>query len=206
MTTGRRQSENYPDYTDLIWLLGQPIRRTLVLRRPRESKERYSYPFNRKRPGEVVLIIPRSRRSVLLHTKSFYPPDLFRLPTGGLMKNEKISEALRRELHEETGFDLTPRQFLFHLEVRMVERTRQRRFHSFGFLMSPAVDEPQPQDKNERIAGFKDVPVEKLRSVANRLRRLPTPWALWGRFRAMPHTMALRALEQREARGDPIWT
>jgi 8-oxo-dGTP pyrophosphatase MutT (NUDIX family) len=142
---------------------------------------------------------------VLVHTKSFYPPDLFRLPTGGLKKHEKISEALRRELHEETGFDLTPRQFLFHLEVRMVEKTRQRRFHSFGFLMSPAGGTPQPQDSNERITGFEDVQLEKLRSIAGRLRRLPTPWSLWGRFRAMPHTMALRALEQREARGEPIW-
>ncbi|MBD3335108.1 MAG: NUDIX domain-containing protein [Candidatus Eisenbacteria bacterium] len=202
---GTRSGHNYPDYTDLINELGPPLRRTLVLRRPKNSDRRYSYPFNRRRPGEIVLVIPRPRQSLLVHTKDFYPSDLYRLPTGGLHGSERLAEAMTRELHEETGFRLTARQFLFHLEVRMVEGERHRAFHSFGFLMEPAGGRPQPQDTDEKITGFKDIPLADLKSVAQRLRRLPAPWSLWGRFRAVPHTMALRTLEERLARRQPVW-
>ena len=199
-------AENFPDYTDLINDFGPPLRRTLVLRRPKNPDQRFSYPFNRKRPGEIVLIIPRPPRSVLVHTKSFYPPDLYRLPTGGLKGGEELSVAIHRELHEETGFELEVLQFLFHLEVRMVETSRQRRFHSFGFLLAPTSKEPALQDTDERITGFKDLPLEKLKGMAYRLRRLPPPWSLWGRFRAKPHMLTLRTLEEREARKKPIWS
>jgi 8-oxo-dGTP pyrophosphatase MutT (NUDIX family) len=198
-------AQNFPDYTDLIEEYGPPLRRTLVLRRPKNPDQRYSYPFNRKRPGEIVLIIPRPERAVLVHTKSFYPSDLFRLPTGGLKGGEKLAMAIRRELLEETGFELNVLQFLFHLEVRMVEGARQRRFHSFGFLMEPTDAEPLIQDTSERITGFKNLPMEDLKGMAYRLRRLPSPWSLWGRFRAKPHIMALRTLEEREGRKKPIW-
>ena len=206
MRDGTQQKASFPDYTDLIHAFGQPLRRTLVLHRPGDPKQRFSYPFNRRRPGEIVLIIPRAPRAVLVHTKSFYPPDLFRLPTGGLKRAEPIHDALRRELLEETGYRLKTRQFLFHIEVRMLEANRQRRFHSFGFLVSPARSNPRPQDRKERITGFEDLPVEKLKSVGHRLRRLPSPWTLWGKFRALPHLLAFQALDEREARGEEIWT
>ncbi|MBU1702727.1 MAG: NUDIX domain-containing protein [Candidatus Eisenbacteria bacterium] len=198
-------TQNFPDYTDLIEKYGPPLRRTLVLRRPKSPDSRFSYPFNRKRPGEIVLVIPRPPRAVLVHTKSFYPPDLFRLPTGGLKGGEELSVAIHRELHEETGFKLGILQFLFHLEVRMIESTRQRRFHSFGFLLEPTSAAPSIQDTDERITGFNDLPLEELKGMAHRLRRLPSPWSLWGRFRAKPHIMTLRTLEEREAMKKPIW-
>jgi ADP-ribose pyrophosphatase YjhB (NUDIX family) len=199
-------AQNFPDYSELIADLGAPIRQTLVLRRPKTGAQRFSYPFNRTRPGEIVLVVPRPGRCVLVHTKGFYPPDLYRLPTGGLHWGEPIAQALRRELREETGFELAPRQFLFHLEVRMVEGDRKRIFHSFGFLTEPANGMPEPQDRTEKISGFRDLPLEELEKLARRLRRLPPPWTLWGRFRARPHALAYRALLEREARGEPVWS
>jgi hypothetical protein len=88
----------------------------------------------------------------------------------------------------------------------MVEGTRQRRVHSFGFLVAPTGREPHLQDTKERITGFKDLPIEGLKGMAYRLRRLPPPWSLWGRFRAKPHVMTLRTIEEREARKEPIWS
>src|ERR687885_894377 len=58
----------------------------------------------RKRRGEVVLLVPRPDGRLVLHTKSFYPTAVFRLPSGGIRRGEKIEAAARRELYEGMGF------------------------------------------------------------------------------------------------------
>ncbi len=53
--------------------------------------------------GEVVLAIRRPDGRLLLHTKPFYPPRTWRLPSGGTRPQEGLEEAACRELGEETG-------------------------------------------------------------------------------------------------------
>ena len=44
---------------------------------------------------EVVMVVPRPGGKVLLHTKSFYPPGTYRLPTGRLRLGESPEAANR---------------------------------------------------------------------------------------------------------------
>ena len=49
------------------------------------------------RRGEVVLAIQRPDGKILLHTKRFYPPELFRLPSGGVHPDESVLAARKDE-------------------------------------------------------------------------------------------------------------
>jgi hypothetical protein len=45
------------------------------------------------------------------------------------------------------------------------------------------------QDPDEQITGFRYVTPREIQEVAAQLRGLPSEWADWGRFRALPHDL-----------------
>ncbi|MCS7179708.1 MAG: NUDIX domain-containing protein, partial [Anaerolineae bacterium] len=53
---------------------------------------------NGDREGEVVLLLRRADGSLLLHTKTFYPDGVYRLPSGGIRRGEKVLAAAAREV------------------------------------------------------------------------------------------------------------
>jgi 8-oxo-dGTP pyrophosphatase MutT (NUDIX family) len=141
---------------------------------------------HRARWGEVVLFLRRADGHLLLHTKTFYPPGVFRLPSGGILPGESVLAAARREIQEETG--LAPRALrpLGLISVTFRRGWRCRFFHSW-LVLADVEGDPRPGDAGERISDFRWVPPETLPSVAAQLRALPPDWADWGRFRALSH-------------------
>jgi membrane protease YdiL (CAAX protease family)/8-oxo-dGTP pyrophosphatase MutT (NUDIX family) len=149
---------------------------------------------NRKhRMGEVVLLLRREDGHLLLHTKSFYPPDVFRLPSGGILPGESVLAAACREAREETGLEIDNPRPLGVVSVTFREGRRRRFFHSW-LVLAHVEGDPRTGDPGERISDFRWVPPEKLAEVAEELRALPPEWADWGRFRALAHEAALRWL------------
>lgn len=146
---------------------------------------------HRARRGEVVLLLRRADGHFLLHTKSFYPADVFRLPSGGILPGESVLDAARREAREETGLDPRDPRPLGLLSVTF-RRGWHRRFFPSWLVLADGEGDPRPGDIGERITGFQWVPPEALAEVAARLRALPPGWADWGRFRALAHEAALR--------------
>ena len=141
------------------------------------------------RMGEVVLLLCRSDEEALLHTKSFYPPGTYRLPSGGIRPGEGVIEAARREAAEETGLSIREPRPLGLLTYTLRDGRRRCFFHSW--LVAASVEgEPHPNDGAEQIDGFRWVAVEELPRVAETLRRLPSEWSGWGRFRALAHEVA----------------
>ena len=141
---------------------------------------------HRARWGEVVLFLRRADGHLLLHTKTFYPPGVFRLPSGGILPGESVLAAARREIQEETG--LAPRALrpLGLISVTFRRGWRCRFFHSW-LVLADVEGDPRPGDAGERISDFRWMPPETLPSVAAQLRALPPDWADWGRFRAIGH-------------------
>ena len=141
---------------------------------------------HRARRGEIVLLLRRADGHLLLHTKSFYPAGVFRLPSGGILPGESVLAAARREIHEETG--LAPRALrpLGLISVTFRQGWHRRFFHSW-LVLADVEGDPRPGDAGERISDFRWVPSEALPSVAAQLRALPPDWADWGRFRALSH-------------------
>jgi len=147
----------------------------------------------RGRMGEVVLLLRRADGKVLLHTKSFYPPGTYRLPSGGIRPGEGVTEAARREAAEETGLSAREPRPLGLLTYTLRDGRRRCFFHSW-LVAADVEGEPNPGDGEEGIAGFRWVGPEELDRAAEALRALPPKWDGWGRFRALAHEAAARRL------------
>jgi ADP-ribose pyrophosphatase YjhB (NUDIX family) len=152
----------------------------------------------RDRRGEVVLVIQRDSGEVLLHTKTLYPPGVYRLPSGGVSWGEAVSASLRREVYEETGFTAWEERLLGLVSYDFRDDDRSVSFVSYVFLLTGVQGSPDVKDEDERISGFKWVPVSELPAVAAALRSLPedSPGRQdWGRFRALAHDFAAQIIE-----------
>jgi 8-oxo-dGTP pyrophosphatase MutT (NUDIX family) len=149
------------------------------------------------RRGEVVLVVQRVSKEVLLHTKVFYPPGIYRLPSGGVSWGEGVVDALRREALEETGFTSRNEQPLGLISYDFQRGGRSVPFVSYVFLLTGVEGQPAVHDEGERISDFRWVPLSELGTVAEALRSLPedSPGRQdWGRFRALVHEFVAQLL------------
>jgi len=147
-----------------------------------------------ERRGEIVLAALNGDRKVLLHTKSFYPNGIYRLPTGGIRFNEPVLDALQRETLEETGFKVIAPWLLAISLCEFCHEKERVPFISYIFKLSVDDDTPVAQDEHERITGFKWVPPEELDSVSIELTNLSGEWRDWGNFRAIAHKIVAEKL------------
>jgi ADP-ribose pyrophosphatase YjhB (NUDIX family) len=142
------------------------------------------------RRGEVVLVVQCATGEVLLHTKVFYPPGIYRLPSGGVSWGEAVSDALDREVYEETGFTSPDKQLLGLVTYDFQDDDWSVPFVSYVFLLTGIEGQPAVHDEGERISDFRWMPVSELSAVAATLRALPEDLSGrrdWGRFRALVH-------------------
>jgi ADP-ribose pyrophosphatase YjhB (NUDIX family) len=165
--------------------LGTPVERTYDL--DDWGDDRRFWEMWESRKAEVILVICREGGRVVLQTKRFYPEGVFRLPTGGVREGERLLEAVRRELREETGLEASPERFLGVLHYRFRRGGRAMERASYVFLVRGGAAPLAPQDEGEGISAFRDVPLSELPSVARSLESLPGDWAVWGAFRALAH-------------------
>ncbi len=144
--------------------------------------------------GEVVLALRRPDGRLLLHTKPFYPPHTWRLPSGGIRIGESPEEAACREVEEETGLSARPERLLGVLTYTLRSEAGEVSFASVLFLFRTEGGRPAPRDTGERIGGYRWVKPKGLYRVAAHLRRLPLPWRDWGYFRAPAHDFVAAVL------------
>lgn len=166
------------------------------------------------RRAEICYILHRGdpQDGVLLHRKIFYPPNAYRLPTGGIHQGEAVLETLAREIAEETSFFLdlsaynlqqeTPAagvtvvaldSFLGTVTYEMPHRSQGKihRFATYHFVIAAPPDAvPVVDDPEEHLAGWDWQPVDALYDIADRLESVGAGypnWGDWGRFRALSH-------------------
>ena len=181
--------------------LGEPLAVSVTLR-PSALFDPIGRP---KRRAEVAFVLQRRDASIWLMTKEFYPPDGYRLPTGGIRIGEPVEQALRREALEETGWTLTPSRYLARIDYRFeVPDGTNATFATHAFLLPCSDETPSPLDLSERISGFRRVPLSELSQVAETLESRPDrhtegfgAWRDWGAFRAVVHRVVAHALEDR---------
>ena len=165
---------------------GQPEIRTIEIEGDEYlfSTRRYR---SRDRRGEVVLAIERPGRCVLLHSKGWYEPGVYRLLSGGIDLDEAVETTLARELGEETGLTLDITRFLGVLDCRIRYAEQELSFVSYVFHLSRTEGVLRLPRTAEDISDFRDVPIADLPSVAEDLRHVPSPRTGWGRWRAVAH-------------------
>lgn len=148
----------------------------------------------RNRRGEVALALQRPDGQVLLHTKPFYPANVYRLPTGGIFPDEPVTSGALREAREETGLTVRLARCVGIIVYTFRDGARTLPFVSYVFLAQVNDALPVPTDADEAISGFRYVTPAELRAVATALRSLSGDWSAWGAFRAPPHDLVADAL------------
>jgi ADP-ribose pyrophosphatase YjhB (NUDIX family) len=154
------------------------------------------------RVGEVCMVVRRPNGRLLTARKNYYPPDIFRLLTGGIDHGEPIEDALRRETFEETGLDVTIRRFLALIDYA-APPPYATHFFTCAFLLDETGGTLQPQDDTEQLAAFHEALPDDLPALATLLEHhtpqsyhpeIKGQWHAWGRFRAAAHRAVAGAL------------
>lgn len=169
--------------------------------------------FFADRWGEVVMVIRRAVDGrVWVMTKPSFPRGLYSLPTGGIRHREAISAALRRELDEETGFEVRLRRFVaaIHYVPALAPGDPQQvpGFFSYVFLLEEEGGNNPVVTGGERILDFGTVAPEELLELATQWRELSGASSefhdlrAWGCARSIIHQVAADALVGGEKQGD----
>lgn len=145
------------------------------------------------RRGEVVFAIRQVNGEILLHTKHRYETPIYRLPTGGIERDELVEDALFREIAEETGQEVRLRRFLGVLDCNFVSNGSGIHFVSYIFYLDSLSEELSPTD-TEEVSGYRTVPIDELCTVAQTLRALGLERRCWGFWRSLAHDLVYNAL------------
>jgi len=154
---------------------------------------------NPARFAEVCMVVRRPSGTLLLSTKTFYPPGAHRLPTGGIDAGEAILAAVLRETREETGLTVELERFLAAITY-LAGPGGPPVFHTFAFLLDERGGTLGPLDLHEQISEYVEIRPQELPAVADRLAGIPddavpgATWSAWGKFRSVVHRIVAEAL------------
>jgi 8-oxo-dGTP pyrophosphatase MutT (NUDIX family) len=178
---------------------GQPLVRTVEL-----TANNLFDPLNqRDRYGEVCMVVRRFNGHLLTMKKVFYPPEGYRLPTGGINHEEAIYDALLRETYEETGLEVKVQRFLAAASYQVPKASATPVFYTFAFLLDEIGGTFGVIDESEQVEGFREIEVNQLLDVEKTLASLRWQysekiggyWGDWGQFRAAIHRLVWEALQ-----------
>lgn len=176
---------------------GQPLIETIEL----ASTGRFDPLTKTDRYGEVCMVIRRPNGHLLTMTKTTYPPNVYRLPTGGINHVESVLDALLRETQEETGLQVNVERFLA-AAAYCIPGQDYPSFYTFAFLLDEVGGMLGVIDEDEQIEDFREIRSEDLLTVAQNLEQITANyqtqidsyWRDWGRFRAIIHRLVWEAL------------
>ena len=139
------------------------------------------------RRGEIAFAIRNPQNRILVHTKEFYPQNVFRIPTGGIHLDEPVQEAMYRELYEETGLQDDQLILAHILLLRMIYDDKSIPFVSYVYSGQIDQIEVVSQDPSEQIEEFKWFDETEFTHLIQTLEQLKFEWADWGKMRAVVH-------------------
>ncbi len=189
------------ELVDLAERYGAPLMRGVE-----SSAPEYLRQISSTRQAEVCMVVRRPSGGLLTMSKTFYPPDVYRLLTGGVEPGEPILGALRRETLEETGLQTEVVRFLAAVEHRAEAVPC---FASFAFLVHETGGSLGALDPHERVQGYREVAVAELPAIIAHFSNLGSDahpaitasWRDWGRFRIPIHQAVFDALREDAADG-----
>lgn len=146
----------------------------------------------KNRKGEVAMVL-RCGDSVWMLRKDHYESSLYRIPTGGIHHEETPTQALERELFEETGAqNKFQTDFLGTIVYQVSLPEGSVNFASYIFLIDFGDKMPVPTDPKEKITGFKLIQMTEIKEIADtwsnqgNLKKKPY-WSEWCQFRSILH-------------------
>ncbi|MFQ6007461.1 MAG: NUDIX hydrolase [Candidatus Zixiibacteriota bacterium] len=111
---------------------GTPAKTQFVIPVDAAQFERIKSSQKEGRKHDFTLYIIKDDKIVVI-AKHFYPPGLYRPPSGGLRPGEDIHGGIKREAFEETGCKIELERFLLHSEVKFTNRLGVIEWDTFVF-------------------------------------------------------------------------
>jgi ADP-ribose pyrophosphatase YjhB (NUDIX family) len=127
---------------------GVPQRRESRFEVPLHEVERIKSSQKSGRNHDVTLYIRKGNQLIVI-AKHFYPPGLYRAPSGGLHPGEDFESGIAREVREETGCSITLERFLLQTAVTFANAKGSVFWRSFVLLADYEGGDFQYTDKHE---------------------------------------------------------
>jgi ADP-ribose pyrophosphatase YjhB (NUDIX family) len=132
---------------------GTPTRREFVIPSAMEEVARIAASQRDGRNHDVTLYV-RKGPQVIVIAKHFYPPGMYRAPSGGLNPGESFENGIAREIAEECGCTIKLDRFLLTTSVLFTASGREHdsdsvRWRSFVFLADYVSGDFQFTDHHE---------------------------------------------------------
>jgi ADP-ribose pyrophosphatase YjhB (NUDIX family) len=127
---------------------GAPQRREFRFEAPFHEVQRIRSTQKNGRNHDVTLYIRKGDQLVVI-AKHFYPPGMYRAPSGGLHPGEDFKSGIDREVHEETGCRIIIDRFLLQTAVTFSNEQGSVFWRSFVFLADYESGDFQHTDKHE---------------------------------------------------------
>ncbi len=141
--------------------------------------------IKKDRRGEVAFAVERPNGKVVVVRTSFYPENIFRLPTGGINYGEDIIEALYREVKEELGLEINIHKFLGVIKYTLKNNEDHIRFYSYVFWVKEKGGNILEDALEDEVSKYMEVNNEELQRVVDTLKNFNGQWKDWCMFRAI---------------------
>ncbi len=177
----------------------QPYSEDITITYERDSyfnKLRHAVSYDRR--GEVVFCVIRPNGKVITVTCSEYPEDIYRIPTGGIGHHEDIVTAANRETYEELGLQADMVKFAGVLKIKFMNGSNFVMFYSYIFIMKETGGNLLKDATDDEVSEVREVSIEELFKVADKLNNINGKWHDWGRFRYVTTNAVARYLKEHE--------
>jgi 8-oxo-dGTP pyrophosphatase MutT (NUDIX family) len=127
---------------------GSPARRAFHFEVTRREYDRIRSSQKHGRNHDATLYVLKDDRVVVI-AKHFYPPGLYRAPSGGLHPGESFADGIAREMREEIGCVIGLDRFLMQTEASFAVDSDVLKWRSFVFLAHYVSGDFAYTDKDE---------------------------------------------------------
>ncbi len=104
---------------EMVEQYGKPLKKSFEFEVSLEELQRIKSSQKKGRNHDVTLYILKENKIVVI-AKPFYPPNMYRAPSGGLNPDEDFYQGGYREAMEETGCEIKFEKFLLQTDVKFV--------------------------------------------------------------------------------------
>ncbi len=132
----------------MVRLYGQPDRLTTLQDMTPDELGIVRASMKNGRAHDITLYIKKDSGYIFI-AKPFYPPGLYRAPSGGVMPDEDFETGAKREAMEETGVEIELKRYILRIDVRFQSGDDYIDWTSHIFTAEYVNGEINPQDTHE---------------------------------------------------------
>lgn len=147
------------------------------------------------RRGEAVFCVIRPNGMIIATTCAYYPPGVYRIPTGGIGKGENAAEAVLRETKEELGLEADIEEFAGVIRIRFRHRDDSFMFYSYIFILKEKSGRLLVDASDNEVSEVREVDIKGLEEIVHALGNIEESWRDWGRFRQVTSGAVLEYLK-----------